>query len=339
LDEDTGSQFSQFHTGSVGFTDVQEKFSEIVRFVSNDKSELATLYAFADQVLSAYRDGMKVCLECNTSGTRDNNPRAFIRPLNNGSLINRKKSRLEISHNHQQKNAGTENVGQEEVVLLEQMGEMETVARAAKKYKRTCGLCNGSGHHAFSCPIIITYGVPLQRNDVLGRQTLQRDLLLSHGFGLTPMVDENAQIHTSLPKGVAAMVIHARFTFQNDIVIEASLVRQGMIDRQYQKCLFATGPVVAWLSNARSKPIVSCLKHNAAQPNVDVPLSEPLGIVQQAEPSILFANRPSFLQQMAHSQPLYLQGNDVQQFNQFSQQQYLNSQLSQSMSQLSQRFN
>ena len=126
--------------------------------------------------------------------------------------------------------------------------------------------------------------------------------------------------------------------FKKDIVIEASLVRQGMIDQQYRNSLFATGPVVAWLSNARTKPIVNCLKHHAAPSDLNVAQSQPLGIVQQRERA-LFASQQSFHLHMAQSQPAYLQTNVAQNFNQMSQQQYLNSQLSQSMSQLSHRFN
>jgi hypothetical protein len=332
--ENYAGQFSQRQSEHVTFTEVQETFNEIVRFVNNDRTELANLYAFGQRVLSAYRDGLQVSLECNTSGRSNDIRQAIIRPFNDGKNRNRLKSRREIS----QKRARSDNCDRDEQILHEQLGEKETMANAAKKGKRLCGLCRGTGHHAFSCPTITIYGVPLQRNDQLSRQTLQHDLLLEHGFGLVPLGDETPLILSSLPKHVTAMVIHARYTFGSDIVIKASLVRNGMIDKDYDRSLFSTGPIVAWLSNSRGKPIVSCLKHSSTQPGTTVALSQPLGSLQQGE-TMSFFNQNNFHQPLANSQPLNFQTNGPPDFNQMSQQDYQNSQLSQRLSQLSRTFN
>jgi len=157
----------QTQTDHVSYTEVQQTLTEIVRFVVNDKTELANLYAFGQEVLSAYRDGLDVTLECHTSGTRNNERTGIICPVVDGRQRNRLKSAIERRKPHGRKRAceATSQEHQEDQVLHDQILEKETQANAARKGKRACQLCRSTGHHGFSCPTITRYGVSLQRND------------------------------------------------------------------------------------------------------------------------------------------------------------------------------
>ena len=57
------------------------------------------------------------------------------------------------------------------------------------------------------------------------------------------------------------MVIHGRYALGTEIVIEASLVQNGAISKDFKMVLFTIAPVISWLAKSKGKPVVSCLKH------------------------------------------------------------------------------
>ena len=107
----------------------------------------------------------------------------------------------------------------------------------------------------------------MPRNDLDSRTTLQQNLLLPHGYSISPFRQDDTFVMTSLPNKVDAMVIHARYAHGTDIVVLASRIRHGIIEDQFSKAYFSIAPVVSWLAKSKGKPVVSCLKHDMTQNN------------------------------------------------------------------------
>jgi hypothetical protein len=115
------------------------------------------------------------------------------------------------------------------------------------------------------------------------------------------------------------MVIHARYALETNIVVEASLIRNGMIDEQFRKAIFSTAPVITWLAKSKGKPIVSCLKHAMTEDVHTGGLSQPNQTTELPN-TYVQASQPMFNNGLSQA---------VNQLNLYSQQPFQYSHLSQ----------
>ena len=154
--------------------------------------------------------------------------------------------------------------------------------------------------------------------------------MLKHGYSIDPLPQNTCNVMTSFPSKVVAMVIHSRYAHGNDIVINASLIRNGgTIEPQFDEAYFSVGPVICWLAKSKAKPVVSCLKHDMTQHFSSHPLSQPNPSFASAfsqshnlsQPLNMSQPNPSFAQAFSQSNNLSqpLNHSNFSQYNQFSQ--------------------
>jgi hypothetical protein len=99
------------------------------------------------------------------------------------------------------------------------------------------------------------------------------------------MIDDCMIVCKSLPNKVTAMILHSKYRRGGEILIEATLIRNGGIDADYMKALFKIDPIHGWLQTSKAKPIVNLIEINMFGGQARQPLQPPFQLSQLSQRS------------------------------------------------------
>jgi hypothetical protein len=247
----------------VTYSEVLSTFSAIASHAQHNQPELLKLHAFAKGVLKSYRKGLSVNLEFTTDGNENEFPTATSKVLTTAAKKRRSQSYLEIGRNRGvAKVARRAKVGSATTSFREESNlELDSMIARSSKGTKKCSLCGlNKGHTAFTCDLLEQFGKPLPRGDRTSRMSLISDLVNNQRFVVEAITEEDARpALKSLPNKVSAMILHRKCRLERQMVVEASLIRNGCIDEEFTTVLFVMDAINAWLPTSRSKPVVNLI--------------------------------------------------------------------------------
>ena len=278
--EETEEELGRMTKKIPTFSELQEKCSNLIRLLQGS-TKLNYLSYIVDVISDRAQHGFDFSVTFDFNNKENNHPDSNCRPILGKIVANKTASKSKRLKSMQERIRDRSSKRPKSITQTFINNDSQHIT-AGHTTRRSCSICQGSGHRRDTCPKIYCFGVPpLPFNDKHSRNQLISDLQSIDTFPCYVRDEKDERsISKSAPKFSNGVVIHNRY-FSNrnmshfsitNICLECTILSsRGAIPMpMFQKALFDTSAITTWISRSTSNVIVNLLKRN----NIDSLLSQ-----------------------------------------------------------------